>query len=245
MVNQIEGKGVMAKRTDKQTDDSFPLESRVLTYIKEQIVSGKLKANDKLPSERQLCEILKVSRGYVRKALSRLEHYGLIETLPQRGTIVAELGSKAISGLIASIGSFDESFAPADLFEIREILEGYAAKKAAKLASQDDLQEILKWHMEFKAKADIGQRALDEDHLLHIAIAKASKNPVCLSLISYITPQIIALNVGFPESDPHRFENTFKEHDSIVKCILTRDERGAETAMMYHMREARRRRFSD
>jgi GntR family transcriptional repressor for pyruvate dehydrogenase complex len=229
----------------KQADDSFEGESRVFGYIQTQIVSGELKAGDKLPSERQLCEILHVSRGYVRKALSRLDHYGLIETLPQRGTIVAKLGSKAISGLIASIGSFDESFAPMDLLEIRELLEGYAAKKAARLATQEDLQEILRWHMEFKAKADIGQRALDEDHLLHIAIAKASKNPVCLSLISYITPQIIALNVGFPESDPNRFEHTFEEHDRLVKCILARDEGGAEAAMMDHMREARRRRFPD
>ena len=235
----------MEELQDQRANDSFQGESKVLGYIQKQIVSGKLKAGDKLPSERQLCEILHVSRGYVRKALSRLDHYGLIETLPQRGTIVAKLGSKAISGLIASIGSFDESFAPMDLLEIREILEEYAAKKAARFATQEDLQEILKWHMEFKAKADVGQRALDEDHLLHIAIAKASKNLVCLSLISYITPQIIALNVGFAESDPDRFVRTFEEHDRLVKCILAKDEQGAEAAMMDHMREARRRRFPD
>lgn len=235
----------MEELQDQRANDSFQGESKILGYIQKQIVSGKLKAGDKLPSERQLCEILHVSRGYVRKALSRLDHYGLIETLPQRGTIVAKLGSKAISGLIASIGSFDESFAPMDLLEIREILEVYAAKKAARLATQEDLQEILKWHMEFKAKADVGQRALDEDHLLHIAIAKASKNLVCLSLISYITPQIIALNVGFAETDPDRFVRTFEEHDCLVKCILAKDEQGAEAAMMDHMREARRRRFPD
>lgn len=235
----------MEELQDQRANDSFQGESKILGYIQKQIVSGKLKAGDKLPSERQLCEILHVSRGYVRKALSRLDHYGLIETLPQRGTIVAKLGSKAISGLIASIGSFDESFAPMDLLEIREILEGYAAKKAARFATQEDLQEILKWHMEFKAKADVGQRALDEDHLLHIAIAKASKNLVCLSLISYITPQIIALNVGFAETDPDRFVRTFEEHDRLVKCILAKDEQGAEAAMMDHMREARRRRFPD
>lgn len=220
-------------------------ESKVLGYIQKQIVSGQLKAGDKLPSERQLTEILGVSRGYVRKALTRLDHYGLIRTLPQRGTIVAEIGSKAISGLIASIGSFDEAFAPLDLLEIRWLLETYAARKAACLATEGDMQEILKWHREFKAKADVGQRALEEDHLFHIAIAKASKNPVCLSLISYITPQIIALNVGFPESDPDRFKRTFEEHDRIVQCLLARDEKGAESAMMEHMREARRRRFPD
>ncbi len=235
----------MPKSLKKLSDEVFRSESKVLGYIQTQIVSGELKAGDKLPSERQLCELLNVSRGYVRKALSRLDHYGLIETLPQRGTIVAELGSKAISGLIASIGSFDETFAAIDLLEIREILEGYAAKKAAQIATEEDMQEIMRWHMEFKAKADVGQRALDEDHLLHIAIAKASKNPVCLSLISYITPQIIALNVGYSESDPDRFARTFEEHDRIVRCIAAKDAQGAEHAMMDHMREARRRRFPE
>lgn len=235
----------MPESKKKLSDEVFRSESKVLGYIQTQIVTGELKAGDKLPSERQLCEILNVSRGYVRKALSRLDHYGLIETLPQRGTIVAELGSKAISGLIASIGSFDETFAAKDLFEIREILEGYAAKKAALLATEEDMQEIMRWHMEFKAKADVGQRALDEDHLLHIAIAKAGKNPVCLSLISYITPQIIALNVGYSESDPDRFARTFEEHDRIVRSIAAKDPQGAERAMMDHMREARRRRFPE
>jgi len=230
---------------DQQISDTLEGESIVFRYIQQQIISGNLKAGDKLPSERALSQVLNVSRGYVRKALSRLDHYGLIRTLPQRGTIVAELGSKAISGLIASIASFRDSFSPIDLFDIRELLEIYAAKRAAMLATHENIEEIQKWHMEFKLKADIGQRALDEDHLLHIAIAKASKNEVCLSLTSYITPQIIALNEGFPESDPNRFMNTYREHERIVNAILANDEAKAEEAMRHHMHAARQRRFAE
>ena len=133
----------------------------VLNHLRDQIISGQLKAGTKIPSERLLGETLGVSRGYVRKALAKLEHYGLIETLPQRGTIVAGLGSKAISGLIASIGSFDEAFDPANLFEIRALLEIFAARRAAERADQDDVTEILRWHSEFRAKASEGQRALE------------------------------------------------------------------------------------
>jgi len=218
-------------------------EHLVLNHLRDQIVSGQLKAGTKLPSERKLCETLGVSRGYVRKALAKFEHYGLIVTLPQKGTIVAGLGSKAISGLLASIGSLDEAFQPGDLFEIRTLLESFAARMAATRADQDDVTEILKWHSEFRAKASRGERALDEDHLFHLAIAKACDNPVCLSLISYITPQIISLNTSFAESDPDRFQRTFAEHDRIVKCILSKDPEGSATAMLVHMDEARRRRF--
>jgi len=215
----------------------------VLNHLRDQITSGQLKAGTKLPSERTLCQDLGVSRGYVRKALAKLEHYGLIETLPQRGTIVAGLGSKAISGLIASIGSLDEAFGPADLFEIRALLETFAARMAAERADQDDVTEILKWHSEFRAKANDGQRALEEDHLFHLAIAKASANPVCLSLVSYITPQIISLNAHFAESDPGRFQRTFLEHDKIVRGILAKDPVGAFQAMQMHMDEAWKRRL--
>jgi len=217
----------------------------VINHLREQIISGQLKAGTKLPSERILCQTLKVSRGYVRKALAKLEHYGLIMTMPQRGTIVAELGSKAISGLIASVGSIDEAFEPAALFEIRALLETFAARMAATRADQDDVTELLKWHSEFRAKANEGQRALEEDHLFHLAIAKASGNPVCLALTSFITPQIISLNADFAESDPDRFQRTFSEHESIVMSILARDPEGAASAMQKHMSEAWKRRLPE
>ncbi len=215
----------------------------VLKYLRDQMVSGKLKAGAKLPSERSLVLVLGVSRGYVRKALAKLEHYGLIKTLPQRGTIVADLGPKAITGLMAAIGSLDEAFDPGSLFEIRDVLEVFAAGQAARRSGNDEVAEILKWHSEFKAKSEQGERALEEDHLFHLAIAKASGNPVCISLVSYITPQIISLNADFAESDPERFSHTFAEHDAIVKGILGSDPGAAEQAMRYHMTQAWKRRL--
>jgi len=229
----------------QKSGDKSKIELIVLNYLRDQIVSGQLKAGTKLPSERALGETLGVSRGYVRKALAKLDHYGLIETLPQRGTIVAGLGSKAISGLIASIGSFDEAFEPANLFEIRSLLEVFAARRAAERADKDDVMEILKWHSEFRARASNGQRGLEEDHLFHLAIAKASANPVCLALTSYITPQIISMNVDFAESDPNRFQSTVLEHDRIIRCILAKEADGAARAMQAHMDEAYKRRWPE
>lgn len=225
------------------SDDNQDNERIVLAHLRDQIVSGKLKAGTKLPSERALVQTLGVSRGYVRKALAKLEHYGLIRTRPQRGTIVAGLGTKAISGLIASIGSLDEDFGPVELFEIRALLETFAARKAAERAGADDITEILRWHSEFRLRADAGQRGLEEDHLFHLAVAKASGNPVCLALTSYFTPQIISLNADFAESDPDRFHRTFTEHDGIVRAILAGDPDASAEAMRSHMEEAWKRRL--
>lgn len=225
------------------SDENQDSERIVLAHLRDQIVSGKLKAGTKLPSERALCQTLGVSRGYVRKALAKLEHYGLIRTQPQRGTIVAGLGTKAISGLIASIGSLDEDFGPVELFEIRALLETFAARKAAERAGADEITEILRWHSEFRLRADAGQRGLEEDHLFHLAVARASGNPVCLALTSYFTPQIISLNADFAESDPDRFRRTFTEHDGIVRAILAGDPDASAEAMRSHMEEAWKRRL--
>ena len=225
------------------SDGAFKDETMVIGYLRDQIISGELMPGEKLPSERILCQTLDVSRGYVRKALAKLEHYGLIQTLPQRGTIVAALGSKAVSRLIAIIGSLDETFEPADLFEIRSLLETLAARRAAMRADPDDTAEILKWHAEFRTKAANGLRGLEEDHLFHLAIAKASGNPVCLALTSYFTPQIISLNADFTESDPERFHRTFLEHEEIVRAILAKDANASALAMQNHMNEAWKRRL--
>ncbi len=233
----------MASLVEKTGSVKNEAELRVFKYLRDEMAFGRLKAGVKLPSERSLVEVLGISRGYVRKALAKLEHYGLIKTLPKSGTIVADLGPKAITGLIAAIGNLDEAFDPSSLFEIRDVLEVFAAGQAARKCNKEGVAEILKWHGEFKTKADKGQRALDEDHLFHLAIAKASGNPVCISLVSYITPQIISLNADFAESDPERFSHTFAEHDAIVKGILGSDPGAAEKAMRFHMQQAWKRRL--
>ena len=51
---------------DQQISDTLEGESIVFRYIQQQIISGNLKAGDKLPSERALSQVLNVSRGYVR-----------------------------------------------------------------------------------------------------------------------------------------------------------------------------------
>ncbi|RPJ73447.1 MAG: FadR family transcriptional regulator, partial [Alphaproteobacteria bacterium] len=64
----------------------------IIDQIRELIVSGELKPGDKLPSERKLSEAFNIGRTHVRDAISKLEFYGILKTLPQSGTIVAGIG---------------------------------------------------------------------------------------------------------------------------------------------------------
>jgi GntR family transcriptional repressor for pyruvate dehydrogenase complex len=215
----------------------------LLDRLGDLIAGGALAPGDRMPSERRLAERYGVSRGYVRKALKKLEFYGIIRTRPQSGTVVAGLGGKALAGLIRSIRAIDEHEDAGELMEMRAVLEVHAARMAARRGSKRQLEEIRGAEQEFEERARRGARALEEDHLFHLAIARACANDVAVSLISLLTPEIIAMNRDFLEADPRRFDCTIKEHRDIVRALLARDEAGSARAMGRHMEMSRRRRL--
>ena len=215
----------------------------LLDALERQIRDGTIGPGTRLPSERRLAEGHGISRGCVRKALKKLEFYGIVRTLPQSGSVICGLGGKALAGLIASIRSIGDQEDVGELMEMRSVLEVHAARMAAARGSARQLREIRRYGREFEHRALLGQRALDEDHLFHLAVARACGNSVAVSLISLLTPEIIAMNRDFQEADPGRFAQTIEEHERIVLAILARDPESAAAGMAHHMEMSRRRRL--
>ncbi len=214
----------------------------ILRQIQDLIASGTLKPGMRLPSERDLAERFRVGRGYIREALKRLEFFGILETLPKRGTIVARIGVRALEGLISNMLKVDRTDFSA-LFETRAILEVHSAELAARRATTEDIAEVVAAHDEFRATVEGGERGLEEDHLFHLKLSAAAKNTVLSSLIGLLTPDVIAMNRdSTEESQPIRL-HTVAEHQGIVDALARRDSTAARTAMEKHMQEARKRRF--
>ncbi len=206
----------------------------IIEQIQKLISSGILKPGDSLPSERILAERFGVGRGYVREALQKLEFYGILRTLPQRGTIVANLGIKALEGLIANILSLDKKDLDS-LMEARSILEIQAARLAAERATEEQRQALCQAHEEFRTQVQKGNPALEEDLMFHLKVAEASGNSVLRSLISLITPDIINLSHDMDSCKDGRFKEAFTEHDAVLKAIVGRDAEGAAQAMEHHL----------
>ena len=162
----------------------------IIHQVRDLILSAQLKPGDKIPSERKLAETFGVSRGNLRIAIQKLEFYGILKTLPQRGTVVASIGVTALEGLISDVLKIeDNDFV--SLVETRILLECEAARLAALKRTDEDIQSIeeaLEGHDE---KAKLGLEAVEEDLLFHIKIAEASKNSVLKSMMVIITPDII------------------------------------------------------
>ncbi len=81
----------------------------IMRQIKTLIATGQLRAGDKLPSERKLSDRFGVGRTYVRDAIKQLEFYGVLRTLPQSGTVVADLELPTLQHLITDLlGTYRE-----------------------------------------------------------------------------------------------------------------------------------------
>ncbi|WP_319561980.1 FadR/GntR family transcriptional regulator [Marispirochaeta sp.] len=214
----------------------------IIQELQKMLRAETIKPGGKIPSERILTDKLKTSRGYVRKALQKLEFYGVLEIRPQRGIYLSGMRPIALDALITNIRNFD-AFTMEDLIETRSYLEIFSARLAAERGDSGDYARITKANEDFQQAFKLKSSTLEEDHLFHLAIVKASKNKVLESLITQITPEIIAMNKNFKEDQNLVFKNSLHEHEDVLKNILDRNPEGAAAAMENHMSESRSRRL--
>lgn len=210
----------------------------ILQQLRHLITSGALQPGDRLPAERNLAAQFGVGRSHVRDALRRLEFYGILETHPQSGTVVARLGVAALNNLIGNVLALDRDDIAA-LLETRVILEVETARLAADRATPPQLRAIVQAQDGFRAKALAGDPALHEDLALHLAIADAARNAVLASLVGLIAPDIMRHHGQQKTCDPQRLVAVVDEHQAICDAIAARDPARAGIAMENHARMAR------
>jgi len=216
----------------------------VINHIRSLIADGTYKPGMRLPSERIMAGTMNTTRGYIRKALQRLELYGIVEIRPQSGVYIVEMGTIALDGLISNILTMNPRTI-VDFIETRSQLESFSAKLAAERADESHRIAIVKAHEAYIRAFHLDEKTLEMDHLFHLAIVRASGNSVLQSLITLLTPDIIALNRDFVEEHSGNYRNTPEEHQKIVDAILARDSDTASAAMSAHMKASRIRRIGN
>ncbi len=222
-------------------NNSDPVDS-IIHEIQELLRNETFQPGMRIPSERVLAERFNTTRGYVRKALQKLEFYGVLEIRPQKGIYISAIRPMALDALITNILNFD-AFDLGDLMEARTNLEVFSARLAALRGTEEDHRRIQDAHAAFEKAFEDSRYTLEEDHLFHLAIVKASGNKVLQSLITQITPEIIAVNKHFKEDPDKVLKNSLKEHKRILNAILRGDAAAAATAMEQHMDASRERRL--
>ena len=208
-------------------------EKLIIAEIKSLINLKNLEPGEKLPSERLLAERLGVTRGSIRNAIQKLEFYGLLKSMPQSGTFIADLGLTAMNGMIDQILNLQTPDFKS-LVETRIFLELKLVKFAAARHTEKDLIEIEEAMENYRNKTLAGEDAVAEDLLFHLAIAKASHNPSLSRLMLSITPQIITDFEKYHVCKSNTAINAIDEHQAIVDAIRVKDAALAEEKMKEH-----------
>ena len=210
-------------------------QKQIITLLKELINSKNLEPGDKLPSERILSEKFKISRNNLREALETLEYFGLVKSIPQSGTFIADIGVTALNGMIDDIlGLPAPSFK--NLVEARIFLELKGVKLAALNRTEDDLIHMENSLAEYSEKVIRGEEAVQEDLLFHLTIARASGNPTINTFMLKITPEIITNFEKHHVCDKDTAFNGIKEHKAILDAIKNQNPSEAKDAMKKHFK---------
>jgi len=195
------------------TEDLFAQKS-IIIKIRDLINLKNLEPGDKLPSERKLAEKFGVSRNNLRETIQKLEFYGLLRSMPQSGTFVANIGIIALNGMIEDILRLDQPDFKA-LVETRILLELKTVRLAALRRTKEDLERIKETLDAHSEKVREGKNAVQEDLLFHLAIAKASGNSSLNTFMLVITPEIIINFEKHHMCDHDRSLKVIEEHELI------------------------------
>lgn len=211
------------------------VQNEIIIQIKELINFKNLEPGDKLPSERMLSEKFGVTRSNVREAIQKLEFYGLLKSIPQSGTFVANIGIIALNGMIDDILRLEEPDFKS-LVETRILLELKTASLAARRRTEDDLVQIKNALDAYKNKVLKGEDAVQEDLLFHLAIAEATKNSSLNTFMLMITPQIITNFEKYHVCDENQSLKGIQEHADIYEAIEEQNPSKAKEKMKAHFK---------
>ncbi len=217
-------------KTENQT-----IQDKIIIGIKELINHKNLEPGDKLPSERMLSEKFNVSRSNVREAIQKLEFYGLLKSIPQSGTFVANIGVIAMNGMIEDILRLEDPDFKS-LVETRILLELKTARLAALRRTDEDLVKMKAALDAYEKKVLSGEDAVQEDLLFHLAIAKASGNSTMNTFMLTITPEIITNFEKYHVCDKDQATLGIQEHRDIYEAIKAQNPKLAKAKMKIHFK---------
>lgn len=215
------------------------LADAVVEQIELMIVDGILKEGRKLPSERELSEVMGVSRPKLREALQILETRGLVQVRHGEGSFIAPLTGRAMSpALLALYARHGGAFY--DYLEYRREQEAFAARLAAERATQSDkdrLRQILA-EMVVAWETDDHDASREADFRLHAAVVDASQNTTLIHMMASIydlTRQGVFYNRDFLRAMDGSGRALLDQHVEIAEAILAGDPDRAERAARVHM----------
>ena len=213
------------KRAPDVSAEGTSLSERAYQRLRRAIGSGELKSGQRV-MEVEVAEWLNMSRTPVRDALRRLESEGMVAMEPRTGLVVASISRPAML----------------ELYAMREVLEGTAARLCARHASDFEimeLEELVKREAQLEGNYEGLAR---HNRLFHDAIHRGAHNRYLEKSLAAVNDSMCLLGPS-QMLLPERAETARAEHAELLKYIKKRDGDGAEAAARRHVRSAQQQRL--
>lgn len=216
----------MDRRAELQStlriEDVPTVRAMVAQKLREAIMSGRLKPGQRLV-ERELCEMMGVSRPSIREALRLLEADGLVNTVPHRGPVVSTI-------------SLEEA---KQLYDARAVLEGFAGRECARLRDPDVVHRIGDALTRLKAAAAkqdlVG--CLEAKTDFYGALIGGCRNSFVERMLKPLHDRITLLRIT-SMSQPKRINKSLREVTAIWRAIQSGDQELAERCCVDHVKAA-------
>jgi len=199
------------------------LHEQAAQRLRQMLVEGRIAPGAKL-NERELSELLKISRTPLREGIKMLAAEGLVELLPHRGAVALSLSEADVL----------------NTFEVMAGLEGQSGELAAQRITPHELAEIQAMH--FEMLAAYTRRDLSAYYTLnariHNAISAAAKNPVLAQVYNQVNARLQALRFR-SNQDGEKWKRAVKEHEKMIEALATRDSAAMRDVLLAHLRHKR------
>lgn len=215
------------------------LSASVVRQIELLILRGILRPGERLPAERDLAERLGVSRPSLRDAIAELSEAGLLSAKAGAGIYVADVLGSAFSPALIGLFQRNEE-ALFDSIAFRRDMEGLAAERAARAASDLDLAVIAEIFAKMESagqKRDPSDEA-ELDVRFHMAIIEASHNVVLLHMMRSIyelLKQGVFYNRKMIFKSRDTREQLLDQHRAIHQALQARAPQAARQAVESHL----------
>lgn len=208
------------------------LTEQLVKKFEELVLRSVIAPGERLPSERELAEMLKVSRASLREALRALKVMGVLEIRQGSGNYLTE-NAKELLSVPAEVLVPLRGLSEAELFEVRRAMEAEAAATAALRASESDLDKI-------RAELD-GMRGSTNNRFVygkhdlafHHAIAEASGNAFFVWFMKTANKFLYKALLRRPMK--RSLQVSLSEHENILRGIEARDPIAARAEMLNHV----------
>jgi DNA-binding FadR family transcriptional regulator len=211
---------------------------RVIGYVKEAMLAGRLRPGDRLLPERELAVALGVSRPVLREALRGLAQLGLVETRQGSGSVIRRPSPEMLRDVFTFTLAADAG-AVEDVMQARIAIECQAIRLASLRAGPAELAAVRSALEDILATVDDAEAGGRADAAFHAALVAASASPTLIAMHDTLSELLLASHVARRRETmtTARIRDSLAEaHRAVFAALMARDPDRADATLRAHFR---------